>query len=133
MAKEGSTVSGLMDAFATSVSLALQYGVGLSVLCDKFSHMRFEPSGWSGNPKIGFATSLVDYIFRWLSHRFLEQQLPGSAPMPIGEMIQPMNAIPPVAADAPACHTCGGLMTRSEWLLPYLHDRQHEQLWIGWP
>lgn len=55
-------MSGLMDAFATSVSLALQYGVSLSVLCSKFSHMHFEPSGWSGDPKIGFATSLVDYI-----------------------------------------------------------------------
>ena len=52
MAKEGSTVSGLMDSFATAVSLALQYGVPLQVLCDKFSHTRFEPSGWSGNPKM---------------------------------------------------------------------------------
>ena len=55
MSKEGSTVSGLMDSFATAVSLALQYGVPLQVLCDKFSHTRFEPSGWSGNPKIGYA------------------------------------------------------------------------------
>jgi hypothetical protein len=67
MAKEGSTVSGLMDSFATAVSLALQYGVPLRVLCDKFSHTRFEPSGWSGNPKIGYAKSLTDYLFRWLS------------------------------------------------------------------
>ena len=62
MAKEGSTVSGLMDSFATAVSLALQYGVPLKVLCDKFSHTRFEPSGWSGNPKIGYAKSLMDYV-----------------------------------------------------------------------
>src|SRR5215468_9408713 len=62
MAKEGSTVSGLMDSFATAVSLALQHGVPLRVLCDKFSHTRFEPSGWSGNPKIGFAKSLMDYV-----------------------------------------------------------------------
>ena len=62
MAKEGSTVSGLMDSFATAVSLALQYGVPLRVLCDKFSHTRFEPSGWSGNPKIGYAKSLEDYV-----------------------------------------------------------------------
>jgi ribonucleoside-diphosphate reductase alpha chain len=62
MAKEGSTVSGLMDSFATAVSLALQYGVPLQVLCDKFSHTRFEPSGWSGNPKIGYAKSLMDYV-----------------------------------------------------------------------
>ena len=62
MAKEGSTASGLMDSFATAVSLALQYGVPLQVLCAKFSHTRFEPSGWSGNPKIGYAKSLTDYV-----------------------------------------------------------------------
>ena len=72
MAKEGSTVSGLMDSFATAVSLALQYGVPLQILCDKFSHTRFEPSGWSGNPKIGYAKSLMDYLFRWLELRFLK-------------------------------------------------------------
>src|ERR1700747_1461081 len=72
MAKEGSTVSGPMDSFATAVSLALQYGVPLQVLCDKFSHTRFEPSSWSGNPKIGYAKSLTDYIFRWLELRFLK-------------------------------------------------------------
>lgn len=72
MSKEGSTVSGLMDSFATAVSLALQYGVPLKVLCDKFSHMRFEPSGWSGNPEIGYAKSLMDYLFRWLELRFLK-------------------------------------------------------------
>jgi ribonucleoside-diphosphate reductase alpha chain len=71
MAKEGSTVSGLMDAFATSVSLALQHGVQLKVLCEKFAHTRFEPSGWTGNEQIGYAKSLMDYIFRWLSLRFL--------------------------------------------------------------
>jgi ribonucleoside-diphosphate reductase alpha chain len=71
MAKEGSTVSGMMDAFATSVSLALQHGVPLKVLCEKFAHTRFEPSGWTGNPQIGLAKSLMDYIFRWLHLRFL--------------------------------------------------------------
>jgi ribonucleoside-diphosphate reductase alpha chain len=71
MAKEGSTVSGLMDAFATSVSLALQHGVPLKVLCEKFAHTRFEPSGWTGNEQIGYAKSLMDYIFRWVSLRFL--------------------------------------------------------------
>jgi len=74
MAKEGSTVSGLMDAFATSVSLALQHGVPLKVLCEKFAHTRFEPSGWSGNSKIGFAKSITDYIFRWLHFRFVEPE-----------------------------------------------------------
>lgn len=71
MAKEGSTVSGLMDSFATAVSLALQYGVPLKVLCDKFSHTRFEPSGWSSNRDIGYAKSLMDYIFRWMALKFL--------------------------------------------------------------
>ena len=71
MAKEGSTVSGLMDSFATAVSLALQHGVPLKVLCEKFAHTRFEPSGWTGNPEIGYAKSIMDYIFRWLQMRFL--------------------------------------------------------------
>ncbi len=71
MAKEGSTVSGLMDSFATAVSLALQYGVPLKVLCDKFSHTRFEPSGWTPNPQIRYAKSMMDYIFRWLALKFL--------------------------------------------------------------
>ena len=71
MAKEGSTVSGLMDAFATAISLALQHGVPLKILCEKFAHTRFEPSGWTGNEQIGYAKSLMDYIFRWLQLRFL--------------------------------------------------------------
>src|SRR6185295_1104224 len=71
MAKEGSTVSGLMDAFATAISMALQYGVPLQVLVDKFSHTRFEPSGLTGNPQIPFAKSITDYIFRWLATKFL--------------------------------------------------------------
>jgi len=71
MAKEGSTVSGLMDSFATAVSLALQYGVPLKVLCDKFSHTRFEPSGWTPNPDIRYAKSVMDYIFRWMAFKFL--------------------------------------------------------------
>ncbi|MFN7131231.1 MAG: vitamin B12-dependent ribonucleotide reductase, partial [Myxococcales bacterium] len=66
MAKEGSVVSGLMDCFATSISLALQYGVPLQVLVDKFSHTRFEPSGFTGNKDIPIAKSIADYIFRWL-------------------------------------------------------------------
>ena len=74
MAKEGSTVSGLMDVFATSISLALQHGVPLKVLCEKFAHTRFEPSGWTGNEQIGYAKSLMDYIFRWLNLRFLSGQ-----------------------------------------------------------
>ncbi len=77
MAKEGSTVSGLMDSFALAVSLALQHGVPLKVFCEKFAHTRFEPSGWSGNAEIGYAKSIMDYIFRWMQIRFLtgQQQL----------------------------------------------------------
>ena len=72
MAKEGSTVSGLMDSFATAVSLALQHGVPLKVLCEKFAHTRFEPSGWTGNEQIGYAKSIMDYLFRWIELRFLQ-------------------------------------------------------------
>jgi ribonucleoside-diphosphate reductase alpha chain len=71
MAKEGSTLSGMMDAFATSISLSLQYGVPLAHLVEKFAHMRFEPSGWTGNSELGFAKSIVDYVFRWMGYRFL--------------------------------------------------------------
>ena len=72
MAKEGSTVSGLMDSFATTVSVALQYGVPLKDLVNKFAHVRFEPSGFTGNQEIPIAKSTVDYIFRWLGSRFLD-------------------------------------------------------------
>ncbi len=74
MAKEGSTVSGLMDSFALAVSIALQHGVPLKLYCEKFAHTRFEPSGWSNNPDIGYAKSIMDYIFRWLQQRFLTGQ-----------------------------------------------------------
>src|SRR5581483_4096648 len=74
MVKEGSTVSGLMDSFACAVSIALQHGVPLKLLCEKFAHTRFEPSGWTNNPEIGFAKSIMDYIFRWLHLRFLTGQ-----------------------------------------------------------
>jgi ribonucleoside-diphosphate reductase alpha chain len=73
MAKEGSTVSGLMDTFATTVSVALQYGVPLRDLVNKFAHVRFEPSGFTGNSEIPIAKSIVDYIFRWLGSRFLTE------------------------------------------------------------
>jgi len=71
MSKEGSTISGLMDSFATAISLALQYGVPLQTLVDKFSHTRFEPSGVTNNPDVRFAKSIMDYIFRWLASKFL--------------------------------------------------------------
>ena len=74
MAKEGSTISGLADAFAQAISYALQYGVPLQALVDKFSHVRFEPSGFTRNPDIRFAKSIVDYIFRWMASKFLSPE-----------------------------------------------------------
>jgi ribonucleoside-diphosphate reductase alpha chain len=74
MAKEGSTISGLMDSFATMTSLALQHGVPLQLLVDKFSHTRFEPSGFTKNPEIPMAKSIMDYIFKWLSIKFLSRE-----------------------------------------------------------
>jgi ribonucleoside-diphosphate reductase alpha chain len=74
MAKEGSTISGFADAFAQAISYALQYGVPLQVLVDKFSHARFEPSGMTKNPDIRFAKSIVDYIFRWMATKFLSKE-----------------------------------------------------------
>jgi ribonucleoside-diphosphate reductase alpha chain len=71
MSKQGSVISGLMDSFATSISMALQYGVPLQVLVNKFVHMRFEPSGFTSNPNIRMAKSIVDYIFRWMALKFL--------------------------------------------------------------
>ncbi len=71
MAKEGSTIGGLMDAFGTAVSMSLQYGVPLEDYVRKFSHMRFEPQGYTKNPDIRIAKSLIDYIFRWLGNTFL--------------------------------------------------------------
>jgi len=74
MSKQGSTISGLMDSFATAISYALQYGVPLRFLVDKFSHMRFEPSGFTKNPQIPYAKSIVDYLFRWLASKFLDEE-----------------------------------------------------------
>ena len=74
MAKEGSTISGFADAFAQAVSYALQYGVPLQVLVDKFSHVRFEPSGLTKNPDVRLAKSIVDYIFRWMATKFLSAE-----------------------------------------------------------
>ncbi len=120
MSKEGSTVSGLMDSFATAVSLALQYGVPLSVLCRKFSHMRFEPSGWTGNPDIGYAKSIMDYIFRWLALRFLaaeSENLFGTSALGsgVGPNADPVQALAEIVrvGDGPPCPNCGSLMVRN--------------------
>jgi ribonucleoside-diphosphate reductase alpha chain len=121
MAKEGSTISGLMDSFATAVSYGLQYGVPLKFFVDKFSHVRFEPSGYTGHPQIPYAKSLMDYIFRWLALKFLG---PNAVENEVGDSFrlrptetEPQQRLPFAPAvgmdDAPACAECGGLMTRN--------------------
>ncbi|MES1243122.1 MAG: vitamin B12-dependent ribonucleotide reductase [Acidobacteriota bacterium] len=137
MAKEGSTISGLMDSFATSISIALQYGVPLHTLVDKFSHTRFEPSGFTKNPEIPIAKSITDYIFRWLASKFLNREQKAAAGVILrDEPIPSMPSVPllgggrlePVAEvvaesttkvtflyqqDAPSCHDCGSIMVRN--------------------
>ena len=127
MAKEGSTISGLMDAFATAVSLALQYGVPLSALSEKFSHMRFEPSGFTGNPEIPIAKSIMDYIFRWLDLRFgdgptvdedVEEEITDGLAGGVAVAPAPKRKLAQVSlfarqADSPPCHACGSIMVRS--------------------
>jgi ribonucleoside-diphosphate reductase alpha chain len=119
MAKEGSTISGLMDSFATSISYALQYGVPLKFFVDKFSHVRFEPSGWTGNPQVPYAKSIMDYIFRWMGARFLGPEYAvteaGNAPVLRPTEPQPQQSLPfaPAVSDSPLCSECGGLMTRN--------------------
>jgi ribonucleoside-diphosphate reductase alpha chain len=132
MAKEGSTLSGIMDAFALSVSIALQYGVPLRAIVDKFVNSRFEPSGYTGNPEIRYAKSIVDYLGRWLGGKFisrdyLDADLAEEIAVPAASAVtakapaisgaakagDPDAAIRPRAAidDAPSCSECGMLMT----------------------
>ncbi len=119
MAKEGSTISGLMDSFATAVSMTLQYGVPLQVLVDKFQHVRFEPSGWTGNSKIPYAKSVMDYIFRWLGAKFIspDYQLSeaGETPNLRPTEVKPQKELPfqAGAMDAPICSECGSMMTNN--------------------
>jgi ribonucleoside-diphosphate reductase alpha chain len=119
MAKEGSTISGLVDGFATAISFALQYGVPLKFLVDKFSHVRFEPGGWTGNPHVPYAKSILDYIFRWMGARFLgpEYAVSEAAETPKLRPTEPdpQQSLPfaPVADDAPLCSECGSIMTRN--------------------
>jgi ribonucleoside-diphosphate reductase alpha chain len=119
MAKEGSTISGLMDTLATSISYGLQYGVPLKFFVDKFSHVRFEPSGWTGNPQVPYAKSIIDYIFRWLGARFLgitEATEAGDTPKLRPTEPDPQTALPfdaSVVSDAPLCSECGSIMTRN--------------------
>jgi len=137
ISKEGSVVSGMMDAFATAISLNLQYGVPLEVLVKKYSHMRFEPSGFTGNKQIPIAKSIVDYIFRWMAMRFLpdseqprlplemEPAKPVAAPSksngnsnktglskPV-TLADQENLVYQTQTDAPPCAECGSIMVRS--------------------
>jgi len=119
MAKEGSTISGLMDSFATAISMALQYGVPPQVLVDKFVHVRFEPSGWTGNPEIPYAKSIMDYIFRWLGAKFISPDYrkveAGETPelRPTEPGPQQKLAFAAAVDDSPACAECGSIMTRN--------------------
>jgi ribonucleoside-diphosphate reductase alpha chain len=135
MAKEGSTISGFADAFAQAISYALQFGVPLQVLVDKFSHARFEPSGMTKNPDIRFAKSIVDYIFRWMATKFLSNEAQFHAGVNNREekrdedrpvMEAKANRAKPAASshrapyaaiqnqeDAPPCSVCGSIMVRS--------------------
>jgi ribonucleoside-diphosphate reductase alpha chain len=141
MAKEGSTISGFADAFAQAISYALQYGVPLQVLVDKFSHARFEPSGMTRNPEVRFAKSIVDYVFRWMATKFLSPEARFRAGVNMADptvaaeeqgTAKAAPAAPPTAGaaqagaggalqfaaiqnqeDAPPCSTCGSIMVRS--------------------
>jgi len=123
MAKEGSTISGLMDAFATSISMSLQYGVPLETLVEKFSHVRFEPSGFTKNPEIPYAKSITDYIFRWLASKFLSAEHQEAVGVQTAGKSEAGPSAPAKTAasgptfrsqaDAPSCHYCGAIMTRN--------------------
>ena len=119
MAKEGSTISGLMDSFATAISYGLQYGVPLKFYVDKFSHVRFEPSGWTGNQTIPYAKSIMDYIFRWMGAKFLGPEYAVTEAgeskelRPTEEEPQQKLAFAVATADAPICSECGGIMTQN--------------------
>ncbi len=132
MAKEGSTISGLMDSFASMTSFALQYGVPLKFLVQKCVNARFEPSGFTGNPEIPIAKSITDYIFRWLANRFLSDEEKVEIGLLAAEDFMPQNGADLEAADettgteenstsndpiafvsptdAPTCPDCGSLM-----------------------
>jgi ribonucleoside-diphosphate reductase alpha chain len=125
LGKAGSTLAGFADAFATAISFSLQHGVELRFLVDKFSHVRFEPSGFTGNPEIPIAKSILDYVFRWLALRFLpkEEQPVRQAAAASGSEIEPDHppadlssrerAVFVAQADAPPCHECGTIMIRN--------------------
>jgi ribonucleoside-diphosphate reductase alpha chain len=114
MSKEGSTVGGLMDCVGTLTSLALQYGVPLETLASKFSHVRFEPSGFTNDNQIRSASSIIDYVFRWLEAQFLVKEDPKKEHKkedPRKESDQPTAAL--MTVDAPPCPNCGHITVRN--------------------
>ncbi len=121
MSKVGSVVSGLMDSFATAISLALQYGVPLETLVNKFAHTRFEPAGITNNPQIRFAKSIMDYIFRWMALRFMDTpvqpEVELTEPSPVTPVTDQNGAdeqrVYELQSDAPPCPECGALMVRN--------------------
>ena len=124
MAKEGSTIGGLMDSIATMMSIALQYGVPVEVICNKFRHQRFEPSGWSGNKEIGHASSIIDYVAAWLEIQFVgkeKNELPAHIVEDIVEeaayiaarVKSPGDVARQFQSDAPPCPTCGHITIQS--------------------
>ncbi len=118
MAKEGSTIAGLMECFGTAISVGLQHGVPLKVLCEKFAHTRFEPSGWTGNEEFGYAKSIMDYIFRWMDARLLSgRQLPPFSSTSPDNVTKPQPTrhndglhSGGTTGDAPLCSNCGAMM-----------------------
>jgi len=125
LGKAGSTLSGFADSFATAISFALQHGVELHFLVDKFTHVRFEPSGFTGNQEIPIAKSIVDYVFRWLAQRYLpEEQRPSADAAAVNDFEESSEkgeaalqererAVFVAQADAPPCHECGSIMVRN--------------------
>jgi ribonucleoside-diphosphate reductase alpha chain len=128
LGKAGSTLAGFADAFATAISFSLQHGVELRFLVDKFAHVRFEPSGFTGNPSIPIAKSIIDYVFRWLAQEFLPQEerpretkeaLNGSDLESDGaersgqQLLDREREVYVAQADAPPCHECGSIMIRN--------------------
>jgi ribonucleoside-diphosphate reductase alpha chain len=121
MAKQGSTISGLMDAVATGSSIALQYGVPLSALVKKFSHTRFEPAGFTNNKDVPIAKSVIDYIFRWLGCKFLKPEEEAEAPaetaaqveaaVDLGEADEESTFL--MQEDSPPCPECGSMLVRN--------------------
>ena len=101
MAKQGSTINGLMDTVATLISLNLQYGVPVDAIVKKFEHMRFEPAGWTQNQDIPMAKSLMDYVARWLGMQFIPGYRAANAPKREG---YDSHDAPPVITAAPAHH-----------------------------